>query len=66
MVDIGGGTEAKINLFQNMAMLHINFMLTMVANILPTDTSLTPGLGQKVKPYLFSESSRVAYQIKGN
>ena len=25
----------------------------MVANILPTDKTLTPGWGQKVKPYLF-------------
>ena len=27
-VDLGGGTEAKINLFQNMVMLHIKLKLT--------------------------------------
>ena len=36
----------------------------MVANILPTVTPSTQGWGQKVKLYLFSESSPVAYQIK--
>ena len=34
----------------------------MEANILPNDR----GWGQKVKLYLFSESSHVAYQIKAN
>ena len=38
----------------------------MVANILPTDTSSTQGVGQKVKLYIFSESSHVAYQIKAD
>ena len=38
----------------------------MVANILPTDTPLTQGWGQKVKLYIFSESSNVAYQIKAD
>ena len=38
----------------------------MVANILPTDTPLTLGLGQKGQTMSFSESSYVAYQIKGN
>ena len=37
----------------------------MVANIFPTDTPSTQGMGQKVKLSL-SESSHVAYQIKGN
>ena len=32
---------------------------------LPTDTPSTTGWGQKVDPF-FSESSNVAYQIKGN
>ena len=35
----------------------------MVANILPTDTSLTQGVGQTI---YFSESSHVAYQIKAD
>ena len=38
----------------------------MVANILPTGTPSTQGWGQKVKLYLFSESSHVAYQIKAD
>ena len=38
----------------------------MVANILPTDTPSTQGLGKKVKLYIFSESSHVAYQIKAD
>ena len=64
-VDLGG-TKVKINLFRNMVLLHIKLNLTKVANSLPTDTPLTPGCGQKVKPYLFSESSLVADQIKEN
>ena len=38
----------------------------MVANILPTDTSLTQGVGSKGQAISFTESSHVAYQIKGN
>ena len=38
----------------------------MVANILPTDTSLTQGVGSKGQTISFSENSHVAYQIKGN
>ena len=38
----------------------------MVANILPTDTPSTQGVGQKVKLYIFSESRHVAYQIKAD
>ena len=38
----------------------------MVANILPTDTPLTQGVGSKGQTIYFSESSHVAYQIKGN
>ena len=54
-----------------MIMLHIKLKLmmhaaNMVANTLPTDTSSIRGWGQKVKPYFFSESSLVAYHIKGN
>ena len=35
----------------------------MVANILPTDTPSTPGVGSKGQTIIFSESSHVAYQI---
>ena len=31
LVDLGGGAEAKIKLFQNMVMLHIKLKLTMLA-----------------------------------
>ena len=35
----------------------------MVANILPTDTPSTQGVGSKGQTIYFSESSHVAYQI---
>ena len=35
----------------------------MVANILPTDTPSTQGVGSKGQTISFSESSHVAYQI---
>ena len=38
----------------------------MVANILPTDTSSTQGVGSKGQTISFSESSHVAYQIKAD
>ena len=38
----------------------------MVANILPTDTPLTQGVGSKGQTKIFSESSHVAYQIKAD
>ena len=38
----------------------------MVANILPTDTASTQGVGSKGQTISFSESSHVAYQIKGS
>ena len=38
----------------------------MVANILPTDTPSTQGVGSKGQNIYFSESSRVAYQIKAD
>ena len=38
----------------------------MVANILHTDTPLTLGVGSKGQTISFTESSHVAYQIKGN
>ena len=38
----------------------------MVANILPTDTPCTRGVGSKDQTIYFSESSHVAYQIKAD
>ena len=38
----------------------------MVANILPTDTPSTQGVGSKGQTLYFSESSHVAYQIKAD
>ena len=37
----------------------------MVANILPTDTPSTQGVGSKGQTLSFSGSNHVAYQIKG-
>ena len=64
-----GGAVAKIKLFQNMVMLHIKLKLTTLAakreQIFCPQTHPRPrGWGQKVKLYIFSESSHVAYQIK--
>ena len=39
---------------------------TMVANILPTDTPLSQGVGSKGQTIYSSESSHVAYQIKAD
>ena len=38
----------------------------MVANILPTGTPMTQGMGSKGQTIYFSESSHVAYQIKAD
>ena len=38
----------------------------MVANILPTDTPSTQGVGSKGQTIYFSKSSLVAYQIKAD
>ena len=65
-MDLGGGAEAKIRLFQNMVMLHIKLKLKTLANILPTDTPSTQGVGSKGQTIYFSESSHVAYQIKAD
>ena len=46
-MDLGGGAEAKIKLFQNNVMLHIKLKLTTLAAILPTDTPLIQGVGSK-------------------
>ena len=38
----------------------------MIANILPIDTPSTQGVGSNGQTRSFSESSHIAYQIKGN
>ena len=38
----------------------------MLANILPSDTPSTQGVGSKSQTIYFSESSHVAYQIKAD
>ena len=61
-VDLGGGTEAKIKLFQNMVMLHIKLKLT--AQIFCPQTHPWPrGRGQTI---YFSEIRHVAYQTKAD
>ena len=42
------------------------YTVNMVANILPTDTPSTQGVGSKGQTIYFSESSHVAYQIKAD
>ena len=49
-----------------MVMLHIKSKLMTVANILPTDTPLTQGMGLKGQTIYFSERSHFAYQIKAD
>ena len=66
-----GGQTVKIQLGQNMVMLHIKLKgiikcSSMAANILSADPSLTHCWGQKFKSSTFSEHGHVAYQIKGN
>ena len=69
-VDLGGGAEAKIKLFQNMVMLYQikadDAGSNVVANILPTATPSTQGVGSKGQTISFSESSPVAFQIKSD
>ena len=43
-----------------------DFNNNMVANILPTDTPLTKGVGSSGQTIYFCKSSHVAYQFKGN
>ena len=64
------GQRPKLN-FWNMDG-HVTYQIkeneaysTMIANILPAATPWTPGVRSKGQNF-FSESSRVAYQIKGN
>ena len=69
-VDLGGGPRSKY-FFSEYG--HVAYQIkaddtrsNMVANILPTDTPSTHGVGSKGQTICFSESSHVAYQIKGN
>ena len=65
-----GWGEAKIKLSEYS---HVAYQIkadkvcsNMVANILPTDTPLTQGVGSKGQTIYFCESNHVAYQIIGN
>ena len=69
-VNIGGGTVAKINLFSELG--HVPYQIkagegcsNMVANILPTNTPLTLGWGQKVKLYLFLKVVILLIKVNG-
>ena len=69
--DLRGGIEAKINIFLKYG--HVAYQIiandacsNMVANILPTYETLDPRMGSKGQTISFSESSHVAYQVKGN
>ena len=67
------GQRPKLNFFR-ISYGHVaypikadNVCSNMVANILPTDTPSTQGVGSKGQTIIyFCESSHVAYQIKGN
>ena len=66
-VDLGGRTEAKNNRFGHVAyqIKADDACSKMVANILHTDTPLTLGWGQKVKPYLFLKVVMLLVKLKG-
>ena len=69
-VDLGGGAEVKFFFSEYGHVAYQikadDFCSNMVANILPTDTPSTQGLGSKGQTIYFSESSHVAYQIKAD
>ena len=64
----GGGQNQTLSEYGHVAyqIKADNFCSNMVANILPTDTPSTQGVGSKGQTIYFCESSHVAYQIKGN
>ena len=64
-MDLRGVAEAKIKLFQNMVIKADDAGSKMVANILPTDTPLTQGVGSKVKLYLFLKVVMLHIKLKG-
>ena len=68
-MDLGGGAEAKIKLFQNMVMLHIKLKLTALAAtwqiFCPQTHPLPKGWGQKVKLYLLLKVVILHIKLKG-
>ena len=65
--------NANLKIRINYYLTHVAYQIkaddagsNMVANILPTDTPSTQGVGSKGQTISFSESSHVEYQIKGN
>ena len=69
-MNIGGGTRPKLIFFLEDG--HVPYQIkteegcsNMVGNILPTDTPLTLGWGQKVKPYLFLKVALLLIKVKG-
>ena len=63
----GWGQKVKIQLFQNMVMLHIKLKgMTNAATYKHIYTQHDPWGGVKGQNNFFSESSHVAYQINGN
>ena len=68
-LNLGGRARAKVELFQNMVIMHIQLKPTMHAATLlqifcPQTYPQPRGLGQNVKTFL-SESNHVAYTIEG-
>ena len=66
-----GRAQAKIELFQNMVMLHIKLKLKTLAATYGSKYfahrhTLDQGGGVKRSYYIFSSSSHVAYQIKAD
>ena len=72
LVDLGGGVEGTIKLFQNMVMLHIKIKgitgaatCNMVANIMPADPPPPPDSGgQKVEIQLFQNMVILHIKLK--
>ena len=69
-MDLGGGAEAKIKLFQNMVMLRIKLKLTTFAAtwlqiFCPLLHPWPRGWGQKVKQYIFVKVVMLHIKLKG-
>ena len=72
-VDLGDRTKAKIKLFWNTWYGHVAYQTktdevysNMVANILPTDTPSTPGVGSKCHTIFFLKVVMLHITLKGN
>ena len=70
-MDLGGWGPGQNSTFSEYG--HVTYQIkaydagsNLVANILPTDTPWTQGVGSKGQTISFSESSHDAYQIEGN